>query len=188
MATALTHSLVAGSLAGLGPGGVSRLRLAAALALLGALPDLDVVAFRLDIPYSHPLGHRGFSHSLTFAILAGMAVAILFFRGVRPLSRDWWMLAGLLAVGTASHGILDAFSDAGRGVGFFVPFDDARTFFPWRPLETSPLELERFASRAPAILANEMLWVWLPLGASLALAWVTRLILGRRRHRVDEPS
>ena len=93
--------------------------------------------------------------------------------------RDWWRLAGLLALATASHGVLDAFTDAGLGVGFFIPFDDVRVFFPWRPLATSPIGVEAFF-RGPAlrILGNEVLWVWLPasvLGAALAATlWLRR--------------
>lgn len=33
------------------------------------LPDFDVVSFQLEIPYLHPLGHRGFTHSIVFALL-----------------------------------------------------------------------------------------------------------------------
>ena len=33
------------------------------------LPDFDVIAFKLGIAYQHPLGHRGFTHSILFALL-----------------------------------------------------------------------------------------------------------------------
>lgn len=33
------------------------------------LPDFDVVSFKLGIAYKHPLGHRGFTHSILFAFL-----------------------------------------------------------------------------------------------------------------------
>jgi inner membrane protein len=75
----------------------------------------------------------------------------------------------------ASHGILDALTDAGLGVGFFVPFSDARYFLPWRPLLTSPLQpLAFFDSHGLAILLNEASYVWLPV----AVAWLC-LIAGR---------
>ncbi|GAA4893686.1 hypothetical protein GCM10023311_17840 [Flaviramulus aquimarinus] len=35
------------------------------------LPDFDVVSFKLGIPYEHPLGHRGFSHSIVFSVIWG---------------------------------------------------------------------------------------------------------------------
>lgn len=30
-----------------------------------------------------------------------------------------------------SHRILDAFTNGGLEIGFFIPFDNARYFFPW---------------------------------------------------------
>ena len=77
-----------------------------------------------------------------------------------------------MAVGTvtfmsvASHGILDAATDAGLGIGFFIPFDNERYFLPFRPLETSAVDPVVFlanSNRALAILANELVWVGLPL-------------------------
>jgi inner membrane protein len=42
------------------------------------LPDVDVLAFAFGIPYEHPLGHRGFTHSLFFAVLAALLGASMF--------------------------------------------------------------------------------------------------------------
>ena len=50
-------------------GRASRGRLVASMALFSALallPDADVIAFKLGIPYSAPWGHRGATHSLLF--------------------------------------------------------------------------------------------------------------------------
>jgi inner membrane protein len=64
---------------------------------------------------------------------------------------------------TASHGLLDAFTDGGLGVAFFAPFDESRYFFPWRPIEVSPIGLRSFLSgRAFAVLRSELLWVIAP--------------------------
>ena len=52
------------------PLGVAMLGLSA----LSLLPDADFVAFHLGIPYSHPLGHRGMTHSPAFALLVGIVV------------------------------------------------------------------------------------------------------------------
>ena len=174
MATAFTHALVGGLLAGAAPERLPRARLVLAGALLAVLPDLDVVAFRIDIPYGHPLGHRGVSHSLLFAAGLGAlgAAAVM---GARVRTRDGLVAAALLALATASHGFLDAFTDAGRGVGFLIPLSDARFFFPWRPLATSPVSVEAFfQGRALPILWNEMVWVWLPALALAALASLAR--------------
>jgi len=173
MATAFTHALVGGALAAASPR-AHRLRLGLVLAALAVVPDLDVLAFRLGIPYDDPLGHRGFTHSLVFAALAAPLATAIFFRDLAPGSRAWWQVTLLAALAAASHGILDALTDAGLGVGFLVPFDDRRFFFPVRPLATSPVSVRAFLDGpALAILANEMLWIWLPLA----------LVLGAQRWR-----
>ena len=163
MATALTHACVGCLLAPLVPATVPRVALYSALALLAVLPDVDFIGDALGIPYAHPLGHRGFTHSLVFAALAGTAAAVLPGRtaAAMPVARRRLGVVFFLAV--ASHGVLDALTNGGRGVGFFVPLSNERFFFPWRPLEVTPLELERLtvAGFAP-ILWSEFVWVWLP--------------------------
>ncbi len=179
MPSAFTHAIVGAALTPLAPRPLRRLRLAVALAAVAALPDLDVVAFRFGIPYAHPLGHRGFSHSLLFAALLAAVVPRLVYPAVRLGTRRWWAVAALCFAAIASHGVLDACTDGGLGVGFFIPVSAARIFFPWRPLTVSPLSVHAFFSpRGGAILANEIAWVWLPtaaaLGALLALRWWRR--------------
>ena len=51
------------------------------------LPDADVIGFRLGVPYGGMLGHRGLTHSLIFACMVGLAVAVPFWVGVRPWER-----------------------------------------------------------------------------------------------------
>jgi inner membrane protein len=180
VATAFTHVLVGGLLGGAAPEALPRARLAVAGALLAAAPDLDVVAFQLGIPYEHPLGHRGFTHSLLFAALVGPLTAGVLLRG-RLRSREGWIAAALLTAAMASHGLLDAFTDAGRGVGFWIPLSDARFFFPWQPLATSPIGVEAFFRFGGlAILWNEIRWVWLPVLSAAALFSLLRRREARR--------
>ncbi|MDA8020506.1 MAG: metal-dependent hydrolase [Thermoanaerobaculia bacterium] len=140
------------------------------------LPDLDVAAFYFGIPYEHPLGHRGVTHSLLFALLLGLAAAWLWRRFFEP-RRPFASLATFFVLATASHGILDAFTNGGRGVGFFIPFDNARYFFPWRPIQVSPIGASGFFERGWPALASELWWVWLP---ALGLACVGRIVSSRR--------
>lgn len=176
MATAFTHVFVATALGSARPRGLSPVKVALVLSAVAVLPDVDVLAFRFGIPYERPLGHRGLTHSLAFAAALGLITPILTFRELPRLTRAWWILALLSFLACALHGVLDAFTDAGRGVGFFIPFDDTRYFFPFRPLETSPVSpMAFFRGRALEILANEIVWVWLPVG----LVWVASLV-GRR--------
>ncbi len=179
MATIITHAIVAGALATAAPSTlprdlVPRGRLALLLAVLAMIPDLDVIGFRYGIAYSDMLGHRGFTHSIPFAALAAV-LAPAVFRRLRVGSRGWWLVASMCFVATISHGVLDAFTDAGLGVGFLIPFDDARFFAPWRPLATSPLSVSAFLT-GPAlrILANEAVFVGLPLLALLTLRGFVR--------------
>ncbi len=175
MATAFTHAFVGAALATVAPKPVPVGRLALTLAILAAAPDLDVIAFSLGIPYAHPLGHRGVTHSLLYAAVLAPLVTLLFRHYVTAFSGAWWKLCGLVFLASASHGFLDAFTDAGLGVGFFIPIENSRYFFPFRPLATSPIGVEAFfTERAWRILANEFTWVWLPTLVGMAIAFITR--------------
>ncbi|NNL65585.1 MAG: metal-dependent hydrolase [Myxococcales bacterium] len=161
MATVFTHAFLGASIASLPRAPVGRSRICLVAGLLAAAPDLDVAAFALGIPYDHPLGHRGLTHSLAFAAVVGTAAgaALTPRRDIASIAK----VSLVLAVAMASHGLLDALTDAGLGIGFLLPFDEARIFFPWRPLATSPLGIAAFFSGpAAAILLNELLVIWIP--------------------------
>ncbi len=148
-------------------------------ALCAVLPDADVVGFSLGWRGSM-LGHRGLSHSLLFALAVALVVVGVAFRKARPF-RTGWLVFYFFAV-TASHGLLDALTDGGSGVAFFAPFDDARYFFPWRPIEVSPLSLDRFfSSRGAEVLKSEVVWVWIPAAALIILAWAYRRLRARAK-------
>jgi inner membrane protein len=141
------------------------------------LPDADVLAFRLGIPYEHVLGHRGLSHSLPFAAALAGLLTWAAFRDARwggARGRLWVYLV----LATASHGVLDALTSGGHGIAFLAPFWNQRYFLPWQPIEVSPLSVRRFLSgRGLAVLASELRWVWLP---SFLVAGVALLARGRR--------
>jgi inner membrane protein len=79
-----------------------------------------------------------------------------------------------LFLATASHGILDAFTDGGLGVAFFSPFDSTRYFFPFRPIEVSPIGARFFSERGLSVFYNELAWVWLPCIVFAITAFVVR--------------
>ena len=60
--------------------------------LAAILPDFDVAAFALGIPYADNFGHRGASHSLLFAGLLALVGAVLHrqLRG-RPVQAATWI-------------------------------------------------------------------------------------------------
>lgn len=179
MASAFTHAFFAAALGtALVP---QRRKLIAAGALSAVLPDADVVAFALDIPYSAMLGHRGLSHSLAFA--AGWS-ALLTFAWARSTPRgsarpnaepSTRTIALYLFLATLSHGVLDALTNGGLGVAFFAPFASDRYFLPWRPIAVSPISLRGFFSeRGLAILASELVIVWIPSIALAVVAFASR--------------
>lgn len=179
MASAFTHVFVAAALGKAVSTEKMPLRFWTLGVFCSLLPDLDVIAFRLGIPYRHMFGHRGFTHSLPFAFIVGLLVVLLAFRTVPRFSGRWWALAGYFFCVTASHGVLDAMTSGGYGIAFFSPFDNTRYFLPWRPLVVSPIGVYGFFSRwGYEVLLSELLWIWMP-----ALLLLGTLILYRSKHR-----
>jgi inner membrane protein len=135
------------------------------LVLVGAFcavaPDLDVVGFRVGIEYGDLLGHRGLTHSILFAAFLAAGTVALLSRSLRRGTRfRAWLY---LALATASHGVFDALTNGGLGVALFAPITNRRFFFPWQPIEVSPLGISRiFSARGLDVFASELLWVWLP--------------------------
>ena len=145
------------------------------------IPDLDVIGFHFGIAYADALGHRGFTHSILFAAMAAIITPLIAFPKIDAFCRAWRVVVGLAFIATLSHGVIDAFTDAGLGVGFFIPFDDTRYFAPWRPLATSPLGISAFVNGpAVRILINEFVWVGLPILGLFGGFHLVRRMGGRR--------
>ena len=138
------------------------------------IPDADVIGFSFGISYGDFLGHRGFFHSIFFAVVLSLLVTSIFYRKYSFFTRRWWKyFLFFLAVG-ASHGILDALTNGGMGVAVLAPFDNSRYFFPWQPLEVSPIGPYYFFSKLGlVVLLSEIRYVWTPL---LILWILSRLI------------
>ena len=160
MASAFTHAMVGVALAQIAkPSWRRQGRFWVLVVFCSVLPDIDVVGFRFGIHYGDLWGHRGMTHSLLFAAITGAALSTFLARSWR----DRWPAALLLFVITASHGALDALTNGGLGIAFFSPFNTNRYFFPWRPIQVSPLAADRFFSeRGLAILWTEIRSIWLP--------------------------
>jgi inner membrane protein len=142
-------------------------------AVCSVVPDLDVVGFRFGVPYGHHLGHRGLSHSISFAVCLSACLAWLL-----PIEAQAsrLMLFGFLCLSTLSHGLLDALTSGGLGVAFFAPFENSRYFFPWRPIRVSPLSMGAFLSATGVrVLRSEVQWIWLPaVMVAVLLTWLCR--------------
>ena len=133
-------------------------------ALCSVLPDLDVIGLWFGIPYRSTWGHRGITHSLLFAVLAGCAIAWWTFdnEALANLNRGRVSLAIFFILAMASHSILDSLTNGGLGVAVFAPFDNTRYFAPWRPIRVSPIGADFFSMRGLLVLGSELIWVWLP--------------------------
>lgn len=179
MASAFTHVFVAAALGKAVSPEKMPLRFWTLGLFCSLLPDLDVITFRLGIPYRHMFGHRGFFHSLPFALVVGLLVVLLAFRTVPRFNGRWWLLAGYFFAVTASHGVLDAMTDGGYGIAFFSPFSNTRYFLPWRPLEVAPIGVYGFFSRwGFEVILSELLWIWMP-----TLLLLIMLLIFRKRYR-----
>jgi len=123
------------------------------LSALSLLPDVDVVAFHLHIPYGAPFGHRGASHSLVAALVIGVLA------GLVARSRGCGLRVGLYAaLVTATHGPLDALTDGGRGVALLWPFSLERFFFPWTPIPVAPIGIGIVSARGLFVASTELLY------------------------------
>ena len=182
MPSIISHAVFASGLGAAGsPGARMPVRYWVTVAIIAALPDLDVVVYPLGLNAPHILGHRGITHSLAFAAVFSALVVRLVFREVawRPA---WVRLWAVFFVAMASHGVLDAMTNGGQGIAFYAPFSAARWHFPWQPILVSPIGIGAFLSEyGLRVLENEMLWLWLP---SVLVAITARL--ARRRASRDK--
>ena len=133
------------------------------------IPDADVLGYSLGVARGGMFSHRGFTHSIMFAILFGIFTAFIARRFLKtPLS--FAALAIFFSLATLSHPLLDMLTNGGSGVALFAPFSGERFASPWRPIEVSPIGLRFFSDRGVVVILSELLWVWLPAFAVLMLA------------------
>jgi inner membrane protein len=94
-----------------------------------------------------------------------MSIFLVFvlFRNIEIFSKQWFFYFIFFFLLSASHGILDAFTNGGLGIALLSPFDNMRYFFPWTPIIVSPIGMKAFFSKwGLAVIKSEILWVWLP--------------------------
>jgi inner membrane protein len=182
MASVISHAVFASSLGVAGaPASPMPTRYWVTVAILAALPDLDVVVYPLGLNAPHILGHRGITHSLPFAAAFALLVVRLVFRdrAWRPVWTRLWLVC---FAALASHGVLDAMTNGGQGIAFFAPFSDARWHFPWQPIRVSPIGVAAFLSRdGLEVLRNEVVSVWLPSALVVLLGRLVRRRSERKR-------
>lgn len=167
---------------GLGKKRVSRPLLVAGL-FASVFPDLDVLGAQFGIAFASEWGHRGFSHSIVFAILCGL-LALLFSRQLQAGKLSAFLF---ISICTLSHPLLDALSNGGLGVALYWPFDNTRHFFQWRPIEVAHIGLRFFLEDTYSVLKTEIIWVWCP---AIFIGIILQLFNRNRKnlHDVDSSS
>lgn len=101
-------------------------RAAAAFSALALLPDVDMIGRAAGFPDGSMLGHRGATHSLLVAVVAGLVFA----RKPR--------LAVCAFFTVASHGFFDMMDTGKLGVAYLWPWTAKQFFLPWRFLPGPP--------------------------------------------------
>lgn len=147
------------------------------IALCAMIPDADVIAYSFGVARGSMFAHRGFTHSIFFALLFGGIVAFFTHRFLQT-GISYPKLFVFFSLATFSHPMLDMLTDGGSGVALFAPFTNARYFFPWRPVEVSPIGMRFFSDRGLIVIFSEIIWIWLP---SIAILLTARLIRKLRK-------
>lgn len=110
-------------------------------AALGTLPDLDVLTNPFVSEVQAMAIHRGFSHSLLFAVLAAPTLGYALYWLHRRDGASFSQWGALVFLALATHILLDCFTSYGTQV--FQPFSDYPvifgTIFIIDPLYTAPL-------------------------------------------------
>ena len=142
------------------------------VAMVAAMvPDLDFLMGPLfGVTRESIYSHRGFSHSLFFAIGFG-AFAAAWYRqlGVRPLTAFV-----VCATAMASHGVVDMMTDSGKPVAYLWPLTSSRMFADWRPLPGSSLQQLSFLEEVTSRIGPETVRVIVPLLLAAFIVWGCR--------------
>jgi len=166
MPTVITHTVIAGLAGKAVTGKKLPLQFWLLTMLCSVFPDFDVIGLSLGVPYGHFFGHRGFFHSAFFALLLSLFVTCFLVLKLQIRSISWWKLVLFFFLVTASHGILDAFTNGGYGIALLSPFDNTRYFFPWTPIPVSPLSIKNILSGwGLRVIVYEFLYLCLPMAA-----------------------
>jgi len=156
MASFIGHGVVAYTISKMAKEKTSKKLLFVAI-LSAMLPDIDVIGFYIGIPYESMFGHRGITHSILFAFLWSLLLSKTIFR------HSFSLAFPVIITCTLSHGIIDALTTGGRGIGFFIPVSSERFFFPARFIQVSPLHISDFFGEwGIAVVRSELLYLGIP--------------------------
>jgi inner membrane protein len=144
-------------------------------AIAGTIPDLDVFVRAWSHPIDGSLIHRGFSHSIVFAVLFSPMIAWVCYRLYkRRFEFNTWLWLFFLSIIT--HPMLDLFTN--YGTEFLWPFPNRISFnsvFVVDPLYTVPfgiLLLIALFKRRESVWRRRLNWIGI-VYSSLYLVWCT---------------
>jgi len=145
-------------------------------AAAAAAPDLDTIAHRiLRLPLTSVYAHRGFTHSLFFAIAVGCLASIFHRRlGARPLT-----VAVVVGASMASHGILDMMAKPGLPVAYLWPLTSDRLSADWRPIHAPEVQWAHLATELLPRLWSELWQLILPMVVAAVTIRAMRVLIGR---------
>ncbi len=128
-------------------------------AVIASIPDLDMLGTRFfHVPWDSVYGHRGYTHSIFFALIISIAMALLFNRA--HFKRNLIFLTFCML----SHGLLDACNAGGLGVAFLWPLSDTRYHSFYQPIMNVHVSFRGLylSMRGLPVFLSEIQWVWLP--------------------------
>ena len=147
-------------------------RLMAAGAVCAVMPDLDFLLVTMQVDrFSGTYGHRGFTHSLGFALIIGL-LGFAWPDRDRPGAARRAFRGSYLALCTASHPLMDSLIDMHICCAWWWPLDGLRHCFDWRPIPMRGVSIHGWER-----LRVELQWIGLPLfmlangGMLLRRAW-----------------
>lgn len=145
--------------------------------LCSIIADFDVIAFKYGIKYSDPFGHRGFFHSFFFAFILSLFLSLFLFKTYTNSFKQYFNLCLILFAITASHAILDGFTNGGLGIAYLAPFNNKRFFFDYRPIQVAPIGIKRFfSSWGLRVIKNEFIYIWIPCFILISLSIIYKII------------
>lgn len=130
-------------------------------AICAIIPDADVIGYSFGIERGGMFAHRGFTHSIAFAVIFGTLMAFFARRFLR-IDVSQLKLTIYFALATFTHPLLDMLTNGGSGVALFAPLSNERFFFPWQPVEVSPIGFGFFSERGISVILSEIFWLWIP--------------------------
>jgi len=161
MASVFGHAIAAIGLGKLFPKKAMTRKVYVLGAVSAMIPDLDVMAFKFGMEWDSMWSHRGFTHSVFFAVVWAILLLVVYHQSAERSTK--YQLGGYYFLATISHGLLDAMTNGGNGITFFAPFIEERYFLPWRVIQVSPIGVENFFSEwGLEVLQSEFFYILLP--------------------------